>query len=373
MSDAVRRALGAFALTCAFAGTTAAQEDLARLRAELAEVHAREKVADSVFRAMNRNRTVSAETLEVAGISVRVTPAGFPRKELDPIATGIVDGLAGLERKYGTTGRALIDTAQWRVSRSARLAPWAQPILLEAGRGASRTEWRLNRPVTPSQVERFISRRAGERLAFRSAPIGAYAGFGFALAPTDTRLALAAREMSVSASGVMRRCARGSIPDCRRLLSPPSPGDTLAAWYDPTEHQVAVTFSASNVAPTDPRRAQRTACFDGDEAACTSLATTLTLKPPYSTLVRHTFVEHSLDVGGPGTVDSLLAAPGGDPIALLARASGVAEDSLIAGWQRRAAAALEAGRDSPFVTLLSSMTWGVIFFGIAARKRGEIR
>ena len=357
-------------LLLAGAAPAFAQEDLGRLREELAAIHERERVADSTIRFLNRRGTTTVETLHVAGIRVRISPAGTSKEDAALIAEGIRGGLAELESRFGASGRALIDTAEWRISQSVRLARWARPLSLEAGRGTNRTDWRLNRPLTSAQVERFISRRAGERLAFRSPAIGGYAGFGFSLGSTDTRLALAAREMSVSSAGAMRRCAGGSLADCRRIIVRPT-RDTLAAWYDPTEHQVAVAFTALSFVPADPRRPLRVACLDGDDAACTTLATSLTPSPPFSPLVPHTFLEYAFEVGGSGMIDSLVGATG-EPIALLARASGIPEDTLILGWQRRAVAALEASQESPFVILLSSMTWSVIFFGVAARKRGEI-
>jgi hypothetical protein len=379
MSDAARRpncpgvasCARAALLLFAFAGPVLPQEDLGRLRAEVEAIHARERVADSTIRAISRRRTTTVETLHVEGIRIRISPAGMPKGDIDPIAKGIRSGLTALESRFGVSGRALIDTAEWRVSQSMRLARWARPLSLEAGRGTSRTDWRLNRPLTPAQVEAFISRRAGERLAFRSPALGGYAGSGFSLGSSDVRLALAAREMSVSSAGPMRRCAIGSLADCRRIIVRPA-RDTLSAWYDPHEHQVAVTFSVLPFVPADPRRQVRTACLAGDDAACTTLATSLKVNPPFSTLVPHTFLEYAFDVGGSGMIDSLVGATG-EPLAVLARATGIPEDSLILGWQRRAFAALDAGHESPFIILLSSVTWSVIFLGVAARKRGESR
>src|SRR5687768_14632271 len=118
MSDGRRRISLVVLLLCAGAGSVLAQEDLGKLRAEVAAIHARERIADATIRTINRRRTTTVETLHVEGIRVRISPAGMPKADIDPIAEGMRSGLSALESRFGVSGRALIDTAEWRVSQS---------------------------------------------------------------------------------------------------------------------------------------------------------------------------------------------------------------------------------------------------------------
>jgi hypothetical protein len=58
-----------------------------------------------------------------------------------------------------------------------------------------------------------------------------------------------------------------------------------------------------------------------------------------------------------------------DPMASLARAAGVSEDSLLRAWWSRGRAALDNGRPSAVILLLVAAGWSLALLALAATRR----
>ena len=377
MSDTSVWTRGAFALAgCALLlmvpASLAAQSDAATLRARLDTVSRNRTIAQAEYKADAAMRRAArpTDTLQIEGVRVLVRADQLTDIERASISEGFKLAIEHVRQRFGPGSVALVDTSSWQVESARGYRPqFSMARLVVIGGHAQHTQL-LRRPVDAHEVRRMVLKHSGENLA-RVVPALAYAVSAASLEFTTQAREGAARELAMSWSSPARRCHTGSLPDCRRVLTNFAGDAALGAWFDPPDHRAVVASRTGEIAQEDAARwTLRKKCLDGDDPACTQLAQTMTTPFPLSTSVQATFVEHALESGPPEMLARMAAdSTTTDVIALLARGSGIPEDSLIATWQRRNADALVASHPSPYPIVLSTAAWGLLLLGLATRRK----
>jgi hypothetical protein len=374
----LRRMLLACALVAGgigFARPVRAQSEVDQLRARAETARVRSAAATAAYRtASARARLSRSDTIRAAGIDLVVVPRLGSELDNQRLAEGLERGRSLLRQQWGSASDALVDTTSWRLYSSQRRFASLQPLTLASGQGGRRTSIEIRRPVDPSRVERFLLRHAGVNVTRAIPALEGFAGADLPLEEPDQAYQLAARELALSWSSPARRCYAGSIADCRRILTRAHGQARLDTWYDPADHRAVATSHAGDIAKTDTvRHRLRNRCNDGEDAACTELARSFAeARFPLSTNPRATFVTHALWRADSSALVRLRAAPSEgtpDVVALLSAATGVSEDSLLAGWQARTNDALARSRPPAFPLIAGTAVWGLILLGISTRRR----
>lgn len=351
--------------------TAAAQDatdELQRLRA----AYSRAERAESTFQMLRDGGDRYGDSLSAAGVTVHFAATALDDENRASLAEGLEQGAATLRARLGEAGATLVDSAHWYLQGyrgvSGRLAQYE----LAASPRMTFQRIRLDGPIDPAEVARFVVRAAGDRLATVAPAVAQYARATIDLAPTEAVFEQVGRELSLTWSAAGRRCARGSIEGCRAVLTRASGAEALSLWFDPSDHRAVIVAASMPPAGLDSAfYAERHRCYEGDDAACTRLVPRVPVKDPFSTNVRASFVAHALEVGGAGALDRLRAASaaGVDPITMLATTAGTEPESLIGGWQARSAAALADGRSPMLPVVLTTAAWcGVLLVGATRRK-----
>jgi len=370
MSDRRRAALPCLALALALAcGTVDAQTarewrqrldsaTAAYARADTAYVRAREAVG------FTRNARLVA-----GGRTVRYASTQLDRTDSARIAEGLERGQATLVRRFGPRGASLIDTGAWFAGNRGSGQGLRNRVEIYTHDDATRALVVLRRPLDPAAVEAFVLQVAGEALP-RLAPALRDIGAGSATLEADeTRYANAGRSLAVSWSAVGRRCASGALAACRTVLTPVPSAERVERYLGPEDWPRAAKLSPEPPDADSVYVERREACQAGERSACERLLPRLRPPDPFNANLRATVVMHALDLGGADALERLVRSEKTDPIALLADVASVGEDSLIAGWQARTAAAVIAETGSPFPLLLSVFGWSAVALLGATRRR----
>lgn len=371
--SAAQSAEGTAAQSAPTSAAAQARGEAEALRAQLDSARARTDRLYAARRSVLREENSAVDTafFEVGAIRVLMFPKPLPTFEQQSIARGIARGLATLESRHGELATALVDTAPWLVGGTSNRASVLAPVALIAG-GSNEVVALLKRPVSVDAVETFVLDHAGARLRRLTPAIPAWIGERATLADTESLFERAARELAVAWAGPARRCAQGAIEDCRRTLVSAPDSLALSAWFDTTDHRRVVVASSGDIPPKDrTRQSLKTRCLGGDDTACTQLARTLRVRYPHSTNLRATVVREAFALGDTAMLARLRADSSirRDPMASLARAAGVSEDSLLRAWWSRGRAALDNGRPSAVILLLVAAGWSLALLALAATRR----
>lgn len=374
----LRRRLCACALVAGglgVAGPVRAQSDLEALKARAETAKVRSAAATAAYRtASARARMARSDTVRAAGLEVIVVPRLGSALENARLADGLERGRSLLRQRWGSAADVLVDTTSWRLVGSQRRLASLQALTLASGQAGRRTSIEVRRPIDPARVERFVLRHAGTNITRAIPALEGFAGTDLPLDEPPETYETAARELALSWSSPARRCYAGSIPDCRRILTRAHGQSRLDIWYDPADHRAVATAHAGDIVPTDTvRHRLRKRCNDGEDAACTALMRSFPeARFPLSTNPRATFVSHALARSDSAAFSRLRAAPAEgtpDVVALLSGATGISEDSLIAGWRDRAHDTLSRSRPPALPLVAGTAVWGLILFGISTRRR----
>lgn len=343
------------------------------LRAHLDSARARTDRLYAARRSVLREENSVTDTafFDAAPIRVLMFPKPLPEFEQQSIRRGIARGLATLESRHGALAAALVDTRPWMVGSTNNRASVLAPVALIAG-GSNDVVAILRRPISVEAVETFVLDHAGARLRRLTPAVSAWIGERATFADTEFLFERAARELAVAWAGPARRCAQGAIEDCRRTLVAVPDSLALWAWFDSTDHRRVVVASSGDIPPKDrTRQALKTRCLGGEASACTRLARTLPVRYPHSTNLRATVVREAFALGDTTMLARLRADSSirRDPMASLARAAGVSEDSLLRAWWSRGRSALDNGRTSSVILLLVAAGWSLALLALAATRR----
>lgn len=363
------RVTRAFVLAAVLGSPLAAQgvPSADALRARLDSVNQRAEAAESTYRAvLDELNSERGQLVLVDGVRVAFTPMSFPERHRQPVLAGVRQARHTLEERFGADGVALLDsvTFQLRESPQQKFGP-----VRALSTGVFRST-DLGHVVNADEVERFVLRRAARALPEHAPVLARFTGTGMELTAPDESFAEAARELALSRSSAGRRCYTGDMNACRAVFAEPvTDADALQLWYEPVDYR-AVVSSTAIPQQDSVRLAGRATCAAGDDDACAALVTQLPLRNPYRDVVRITLAEHALDIAPRNALGVLSAADSASlPLNALARAAGVPEDSLIAGWHRRTIEALESGRPSPLLLVASTAFWGILLLELAIRRR----
>ncbi len=341
----------------------------AALRARLDSARRRAEQAESTYRARLRESRVrrGADTTRVGPVTVSYAPSDFPEDRRRMVVAGIERAVAALEERFGADGARLLDSTVLDVFEPPLRFLSPVYIRTEGVRGEP-----LGHTVTPDEVERYTLRKAAVNLPDVAPVLARFSGPNASFEGNEGSFEDVARELALSRSTAGRRCFTGDLAACRALLvEPASDAEALELWFEPADYRAVVAFGARAIPAHDTaRQAARADCEGGDDAACERLVTQLPVRNPHSAMLRITLTEYALEIAPRNGVSVLADAdPESSPVAALARAAGVQEDSLVAGWRRRAIGALEAGRPSPVLLVASTAFWGLLLLELAIRRR----
>lgn len=290
------------------------------VRASSARVEAAERQA----------QTVADTSVEIAGVTVAFNARALPPRELRRIATGIEEAAAQLEQRFGPDGAALLADDDWTI-----VSPVGLPVLrVDAGRDDRfAPSYQSEFPVDPSGVRRLAFARAAQRALASNDLIRRYVGGSFSLAPGERTHYFTLRTLATAGSGPARRCARGVLPECRRVLDP----DDSAGWYD-----------------------------DGDLLPGT-------FRAPIAGPVRASLVRFAIETGGPDALRRLRAAVPARRGALdvTADIAGVPTDTLIARWHAHLVGEGRVRADVPLPFVATTLAWAGVLMVLAGRRRGS--
>lgn len=344
--------------------------DLATVRAQLDSAERLTAVAESTYRRRLRElRSLSGgDTVRVGPVHIAFRPADFPAAQQRAAIAGLEEAVESLDQRFGADGVALLDSALFEVQRySNRFFAFS----MISAPGIFRWH-RLGRTVQSEDVEEFALQKAAVTLPEVAPVLARFSGLNATLGDNDDAFEQVARELALSRSSAGRRCYTGDIAACRAVFAEPATdAEALALWFAPEDYRSVVEFGTRSIAKDDSvGQAALVRCLEGDDASCARLVTQLPINNPHSAQVRITLTEHALDIA-PRNALAVLAATdsAASPLAALAHAAGVSEDSLLAGWQQRAVETLEAGRPSPLVLVASTALWGLLLLELAIRRR----
>lgn len=362
-------------LLVAGVASLARAQDVAALAARADSMTARAADAQRDLRAARTaDLLLRTDTLHAHGFTVVLFRAALGERDRARLGEGLARGREAVRRQWGTDAAALIDSAGWQVTGSVRPLALVRPLGFSVGRSGDGVGTTLVRPIDPAAVARLVERRAGTRIVRAVAALGAFHGTDIPAAHDVAAFALASRELATASSAPARRCQRGSVADCRRILVPPPESLRLVTWFDPPDHREIVARQVTDLGPADAeRQALRRQCENQDAAACTTLVLALpVLRDPVSVNVRATFVSNAIGQLDSAAFARLRAAPPlpeRDVIATLAGALDVSEDALIADWHHRTRAALDHERPSSAGILAASAAWALALLGVATLRR----
>lgn len=352
------------------ADSDSAIPSLATVRAQLDSAERMAVAAESTYRRRLRELRVQrgGDTVRVGPVRIAFMPEDFPAVQRRAAIEGLKDAIESLDHRFGADGVTLLDSALFQVQRYSNRFFGFTMISVPGV-----FQWhRLGRSVQSDEVEAFALRKAAVTLPAVAPVLARFSGLNTSLGDNDDAFEQVAGELALSRSSAGRRCYTGDIAACRALFAEPaSNAEALALWFEPEDYRSIVEFGTRSIAKDDSvAQAALVRCLEGDNASCERLVTQLPINNPHSAQVRLTLTEHALDIA-PRNALAVLAATdsSASPVAALARAAGVSEDSLVAGWQQRAVETFEAGRPSPLLLVASTAMWGFLLLELAIRRR----
>lgn len=356
-------------LLCASAQALPAQT-AAELRHRLEEVRASGALADSSWKLAVRTAAARrTEHVVAGGRRVAYDPDLFLESDRVRLGEGLERGRARLIERFGGESALLLDTTAWFVAPGPRWIGFPAVIDLRTSVGADRVVMSLGSPIDPEEVERFVLQVAGQAIPALAPALDRFAGSDLGLAPTESRFAMAGREMAISWAATGRRCATGSVAACRAVLTPQSGSEPLSLHFEPEDWRAVVTAGRMPAVGDSAFFAFRRACLAGNDRDCATIVGKVGVPDPFSSGLRATFVLHAIELGGRDALGQIRRAAEADPNALLAAVAGVPPDSLIASWQRRTAQALEDERQSLVPVTLSVAGWSLLLLVGASRRK----
>lgn len=319
--------------------TAAAAQAASRPRISAAEVA---NIADSLTAIQARAReartafeTTSARALEtpddslsLSGATVLFRRADLPPREIARLRTAFTRVEMQVQQQYGDDGPRLLAETRWSIRVYRRPGVMAAPHVVfepEVKRVLSGAPV-LRLPLDVDYVAELVRRGVGERIVLQNPVLAHWMGSAFSLDAPERTLYFASRDLVLHGNDLSRRCARGVVRDCGRILAP----ELYGTWRE----------------PGDGRRSN-----------------------PATHTVRASVLLYALGQGGGGAIATLAAAADtNSAIAILASTAGTTPDDLIAGWQAEVAAAGAARTRVAPRMLLSSGAW-ILLFGLVATRR----
>lgn len=294
-------------------------------------------------------RLVGRDTIRVGALVIVANPSPLP------LAQAAARIWPAIERYYGTAARHFsrrpfliqaVDpdttSAPSLGSLGMQMIPWdldvtrlAQVLLTMADLGAvdpKLHDW-LGGPLTPH----FDSSPSRERVYV---------------------------QLVTAPSLAVRRCFLGEIGPCRDALSLSNAPDMVSHWYGAEERRRLVTVDYQGFLDRGARHVVFQSCSAGSDSACLELLTALppgSLSRPLDVEARVALLERAVGLGGPSTFQRLLDAPGDAMGARLAAATGIPEDSLVAGWRAVVLRARPAPVSLPPLGAWLALGWTVVF------------
>ncbi len=303
--------------------------DVAAIADSLAAIQMRAREARTAF------ETTYARTLETPDDSLTLSGAtllfrrdDLPPREITRLRTAFARVEMQVRQQFGDDGPRLLAETRWSIR------VYRRPGVMEAPRVVFEPEVRralagapvVQLPLDVDYVEELVRRGVGERIVLQNDALANWMGSAFSLDAPERSLYFASRDLVLHGNDLSRRCARGVVRDCGRILAPELYG---------TRRE-----------PGDDRRSN-----------------------PATHTVRSSVLLYALGQGGGGAIAALAAAPDtNSAIAILAAIAETTPDGLIAGWHAQVAAAGTARTRVAPRMLLSSTAW-ILLFGLVATRR----
>jgi hypothetical protein len=171
-------------------------------------------------------------------------------------------------------------------------------------------------------------------------------------------------QLVTAPSRAVRRCFVGEIGACRDALSLSNEPDMLSRWYGADERRRLVTIDYLGFLDRGAQHALFQSCSAGSDSACLELLAALppgSLSRPLDAEARAVLLELAVRQGGPSTFQRLLDAPDSAMGARLAAATGIPEDSLVAGWREAVLRARPTPVSLPPWGLWLALGWTMLF------------
>jgi hypothetical protein len=379
MSDARKVLVAVTALLGAGAATLEAQSDVQQLRRQYEALELRRaaagKALDSLRRAVSR---VLSDSLIAGGRQVRFVKEHVSASERAAIVLALEAEAARLRAEFGASASLLADNRPWDIEEYVvrRTATNEFRLEYQPAYGGLKYVF-LDRPIDARPIE-IVARSMAAGNATRLHPLTTrYVTDGATFDDSGDELARAAESLALSGSATGRRCAGGSIPDCRLVLGGASDKPYLERFFEPVDWPELVR-RARRTPPNAPSpstwAADRERCLEERTGeACEALVRVVPPRFPFGASVRATFFVEGVRLGGEAGLQRLVAARdeyANDPVGLMAHVAGVPADSLIARWRNRV---IEQGRlasHDPIVPVfLTSLAWGgLLLMGATLRR-----
>lgn len=331
------------------------QTHLERLRREHAAALAAAQRADSV-----RVANVRIDTIRAGALTVLAPP-----------------GTAGLAGRAATEAWRVLDA---RFGRGAQALAGIEFVLQQQGapdvtpRAPTRDVRPLTVPArtTADELAPWLAVRAAGEVSTRQ-DSAFRAWFRSAVDPlsdstrrnTDVYVELVTKPWTV-----VKRCYLGDLDGCRDALGLAPGVDPLDQWYDAEDRRRLVAATAAEGLHADHPQ-QRSACVDrGDADACTKLLRQMPVsfvEPPLPSGPR-ALLGLTLDLGGPGAYDRLMASPQRSLADRLSAASGLSPDSLLATWRARVLAARPLPVTLSLAGAWAALAWVLVFGALALQS-----
>ena len=369
MSDRLRvlfigAALSALSAAPAVVGAQSVEEWRERMRiADSAWV-----ASAAFFKTLDeRSRLATDREIRAGGRVLRYSSLAMNSRDSAAFAQGFARGRDALRTRFGDAGAALIDSSTWVLSR--RRPSLLGGVSIEADRGYSVSQRNFRTPVSRDAVERFVVAEAGSRLVAMTPALHAFAGW-FALRPDWVPSEEIARGLATSWASAGRRCALGTITACEAVIDRFDPHSATDRYFEPRDYSaVVVGGSLAGIQPDSAYFASRRRCFNGADSACARLLPLIVPVDPFDKETRGSALALAIELGGRDAVARIIASPNDEPLALLARAAGVSERSLLTTWHARTTAAVSNGPAATFPVVLSTLVWGALLLVAGTRRR----
>jgi len=207
--------------------------------------------------------------------------------------------------------------------------------------------------MTVDAVTRDLENRSARVLGERLGPAFAkWLGSGLADDSATTETWIGVRiDLVTSPYHVARECYAGNVSACADALGIADENQPVMHWYDETERRIVAMRSGWQIR-TGREELYRQCATQRVAAACDAFVNLIApdqIQPPLPFPSRQNLVQLAFDLGGPGALARMLAAPN-TRREQVAAAAGISADSLVSIWQRRA---LETRAPNP------SITWGL--------------
>jgi hypothetical protein len=343
-----------------------------------AELYATRKASADAREALDSARAgtiaVADRTRDLDGVTIRWAEGSFAQSDFDRIVDGIEAARASLDARFGDAGVQMLRGLRVEIYAPSRQRIRRPPVRIAASTEPNAQGASFAPPVDRAEVTTYILGQVGERLR-RSAPaLRRYPQTHLSLGDSPHRNALAAAHLAYGNSAPGRQCLEGALGACRAILTDAEGDRAKDLWYDAEDAPSIVRSTQHYAAPQSGAAlatARKSCLEDGLAQACQDVVQILRPVYPYSGLVRGTFVAHAISLGGPDGLSRVIAdsADATNPIATLARAAGMSEDSLVASWQRELRAARNRERRGTVPLTASAVIWcALMLIGASFRR-----